>query len=180
VVSLAEAIDPDRAASFSFRLREEAEILDRAMERPLFGWGGYARARLFDEFGNNTSVTDGYWIIIFGDGGWARYLAVFGLLCGPVIALAMRARRYDVAPETAAIALILAANLVDLIPNTGISPITWLLAGALWGRLELGRETERDAEAVPAAGIRRAHRLARAGSPSYTRFRPETGRPENP
>lgn len=180
VMSVAEAIDPERASSFAFRLREEAEILDRAMERPVFGWGGYARARLFDEYGNNTSVTDGYWIIIFGDGGWARYLAVFGLLCAPVLALAMRARRYDVAPETAAIALILAANLVDLIPNTGITPVTWLLAGALWGRLELGRETAKEAEPLPATGTRRTRRLVRSASPSYTRFRPETGRPENP
>jgi hypothetical protein len=179
VMSVAEAIDPERASSFAFRLREEEEILDRAMERPLFGWGGYARGRVYDEFGNYTSVTDGYWIIIFGDGGWARYIGIFGLLCVPVVMSAMRARRYDLAPETAAVALILAANLVDLIPNTGISPVTWLLAGALWGRLELGLETKTADATSQQRTARSPHRLARAGQPSYTRFRTEPGRPGN-
>ena len=35
-----------------------------------------------------------------------------------------------------AIALIVAANIVELIPNSGLLPWTWLLCGALVGRSE--------------------------------------------
>ena len=36
----------------------------------------------------------------------------------------------------AALALIVAINIVDLLPNSSISPWTWLLVGALLGRAE--------------------------------------------
>jgi hypothetical protein len=59
-----------------------------------------------------------------------------GLLAVPPILLALRRRREAIDPATAALALILAVNLIDLLPNSGLTPITWLLAGALAGRLE--------------------------------------------
>ena len=36
---------PDRASSLQFRLDNEDELLARAMEQPLFGWGGWASTR---------------------------------------------------------------------------------------------------------------------------------------
>ena len=46
-----------------------------------------ARQRLdlfFDEEGRDISVTDGQWVIIFGLGGWLRYLAEYGLMTAPM------------------------------------------------------------------------------------------------
>lgn len=150
VAELAERIDPDRAQSFQFRVDNEDILLAKARERMLAGWGGWGRGRVVDDDGRDISVTDGYWIITFGQGGVLRYLSEFGLLTMSIFVLAFRPRRYRVTVATAGLALALAANLVDLLPNASISPITWLLAGALLGRVEAWRyETSTPAEAVP-------------------------------
>ena len=138
IVTLAESISHQRASSLKFRLQNEEILLEKANQRPLFGWGGWGRLRVYNEQGTDVSITDGGWIIIYGFGGWVRYLGQFGLLCASVILLAVRARRYEITFATSGLALALAVNLVDLIPNAGFSPITWMMAGALIGRLELG------------------------------------------
>ncbi len=38
---------------------------------------------------------------------------------------------------TAGLCLILAANLIDLIPNATLTPITWLVTGAIMGRASM-------------------------------------------
>jgi len=134
LVGWATAVDPGRAGSLQFRFDNEDILLDRANEKPLAGWGGFGRNRVFDpETGRDLSVTDGTWIIFMGSYGWLGYLARFGLLTLPLLLLARRAGRAD--PATAGLALVLAANLVDLIPNSGLTPLTWLIAGALSARV---------------------------------------------
>lgn len=154
-----ESHSSERAASFRFRLKNEDKLIEKAHLRPIFGWGGWGRDRIYDETGRDITVTDGRWIIELGQGGWVRYLAFFGLLGLPVLLLALNARRYDIGMETSVPAMILAANFVDCIPNDSITPLTWLIAGALWGRLELQREVgtgQDQAEMPPApAGYRR-------------------------
>ena len=153
VISLVEKIDTERADSLQFRLDNEDVLLAKATQRPVFGWGGWTRSRVFDERGRHTTITDGYWVIIFGEGGWVRYLAEMGLLCFPIIILGLRHSQYDVGPYTTGLVIVLVANLVDLIPNAGISPVTWMIAGAIWGRLALGKieESLNETERVPAA-----------------------------
>ena len=55
-------VGEDRAGSLEFRLDNEDMLIARAMQRPLFGWGGWGRARVHDEDGKDISVTDGLWI----------------------------------------------------------------------------------------------------------------------
>lgn len=138
VRDVAHSVDAARAGSLQFRLDQEVQLLDKALERPIFGWGGWGRARIYDAHGRDVSVTDGAWIILLGQGGWVRYLSCFGLLCFPLLALA---RRRAPPPDDIAISLAfaLAANLIDLLPNASLLPVTWLLAGALTGRLEADR-----------------------------------------
>lgn len=135
ISNFAAQIDVQRADSLNTRLVNEDVLLARAQERPIFGWGGYGRNRIFDEFGQNISITDGTWIIELGVGGWFRYIAIFGLLCCPIIGLFI-SKRERIDPVCAALALMLSAKLLDLIPNSGLSPVMWLIAGSLWGRLE--------------------------------------------
>ncbi len=139
VLSVAESINPARAGSLQYRLDQEDILLAKAKERPLFGWGGWSRSRVFDDTGRDVSVTDGAWVILFGVGGWTRYISVYGLLGLPILLLFLRKRRYTFSREVAGLAVILTANLVDTIPNGTLTPITWLLAGTLWGRLEWER-----------------------------------------
>jgi hypothetical protein len=147
VINLAASIDINRANSFGFRIDNEDALLARAAERPVFGWGGWNRSRIFSEEGYSLSTTDGAWIIAFGSGGWVNYIARFGLLMLPIIALAFRPKRYNLTPETAVLALLLAANATDMIPNATETPLTWLLAGALLGRMELAYNPSPDAQA---------------------------------
>ena len=124
------AASPERASSLQTRIDNEDSLLDRADQRPLFGWGGYGRNRVFDEYtGKDMSITDGTWIIIIGTSGWAGYIATFGLLCLPLVGTWWRGMHVSAAG--AALSLILAVNLLDLIPNSSLTPLTWLLAGTL-------------------------------------------------
>lgn len=147
IIALAESVDTARAGSLQFRLDNEDILLDRANQRPLFGWGGWGRNRVFDEKGNDISVTDGYWVTRIGTGGWIGYIAQLGLLTVPTVFLGLRWRRLALSWATAGLSLALVANLIDLIPNATLTAVTWLLAGALAGRLELGRLPEPGAEA---------------------------------
>lgn len=141
IVQVVSQYNTGRALSLQFRLSHEDKLLERANERPLFGWGQRGRNRVFDETGRNTSVVDGAWIVTIGQRGWVGYLGEFGLLSVPLLLFALRRRRYNVGQATAALCLVLAANMIDMIPNSGRSPITWLIVGALLGRLERGTTT---------------------------------------
>jgi hypothetical protein len=156
VSALSRIAEPGRIASFEFRLRNEDILLERANEKPLFGWGRWGRARVYED-GQDIATTDGTWIIAYGESGLLGYLAIFGLLALPPILLTLW-RREAMDPATAALALVLAVNLIDLLPNSGLSPITWMLAGALAGRLEWRPEAAASsdpADAAPVGGIRR-------------------------
>ena len=169
ILQLAENIDPQRAASFQIRLDNEEALLAKASERPLFGWGGWSRSRVFNEAGTDISITDGVWVIVLGLKGWVGYLAQFGLLTVPVFLLWFHRRRYEIGMESSVLAVILAVNLVDMIPNSSNVPVTWLLAGALWGRLELqaaARTQDQTAVAEPApVGYRRTDPPEGVGDP---------------
>lgn len=161
-----------RAMSLQFRLNNEDELLERANERPLFGWGPYNRMRVYDETGHSETIVDGAWIVAIGQGGWTRYLAEFGLLSVPILLFALGRRRYDVDQATAILCLVLVGNMIDMLPNSGRSPITWLIVGALLGRLEKGRATATDADiARPATPERKGLVLARNQVSQYTRQR---------
>jgi hypothetical protein len=164
LVSMAAQIDPDRASSLQFRFNNEDLLLDHMRDRPVFGWGINSRHRLFNERGQDIVVTDGFWIITIGEGGWVGYLAQFGLLTLPIILLAFAMRRYEVSSVTAILAVVLVATLINLIPNGHLSPVTVLVAGALWGRWELGRITEtvpEQAAPEPRRGVAYAREISR-------------------
>lgn len=131
----------DRAQSLQFRFEHEDNLLAKANEKPLLGWGSWGRNRVYDKItGEDLSVTDGIWIIVIGVSGWLGYVATFGLLTAPILFLAARHRVLDISIATAGLGIVLAANLVDMLPNSGLRPITWLIAGALMGRYLDARE----------------------------------------
>ena len=148
VQDLASSISADRAASLNTRLENEETLLARANVKPLFGWGGWGRSRIFDQFsGRDLSITDGTWVIAFGVSGWVGYLATFGLLTWPTFMLVRR--RGAVNLVTSGLTLVLAANLVDLIPNSSLTPLTWTLAGSVLGGLEVMKRTRQEADRSP-------------------------------
>ena len=137
IAAMTEAIAPARLASLQFRFDNEDILLARANERPLFGWGGWGRNLVYDEIsGRTVSVTDGGWIIIFGRTGWFGYLAQFGLLTLPLLLYARHRRLLKDDQTTLGLCLVLSVNLLDVLPNGTLTPITWLVAGAVLARVE--------------------------------------------
>lgn len=133
VHAMAQSISEERAASLQYRLDQEEALLARANEKPLAGWGSWGRNRIHDPVtGRDISVTDGLWVITIGQFGWFGYLAQFGLLTMPLLLLAWY--RQDLTPEAAGLTIVTAAGLIDLIPNAGLTPVTWIVAGALAAR----------------------------------------------
>ncbi|NCO86568.1 MAG: hypothetical protein GW886_08070 [Rhodobacterales bacterium] len=140
ILAQAARIDDDRANSLRFRFQQEDILLDRAYEKPLFGWGSWGRNHILDEnTGAILTVTDGRWIILIGVLGWVGFLAEFGLLTLPIFLIWRKAMQGDAAalsPWIAPLTLLLSVNVIDLIPNATITPLTWLLAGAVLGYAE--------------------------------------------
>lgn len=151
---ITSAFSSERAASLNVRTQNEDTLLEKANQRPAFGWGSYGRNRIYQEgWGTDLSVTDGTWIMTLGSWGYIGYFAQFGLLCFGLIAYRARGR----APPSVAVVtlmLVMCANLVDLVPNASLSPLTWLLAGALCPGVLARRRKTIDAakeEAAPVA-----------------------------
>ncbi len=159
---------PERAQSLNYRLRNETDLLARANMKPVFGWGGWGRSFIFSERGNRISVTDGSWILIIGKQGWVGYLSFFGLLSASLIFLPRAVRRKPLPAPTAALALISAGNLVYLIPNATLTPVAWLIFGAMAGFVEKDVKTAEDPG--------RAEPAPREREVRYSRFGPETAR----
>ncbi|MGH1452476.1 MAG: hypothetical protein ACRBBV_04850 [Paracoccaceae bacterium] len=143
MMTMTQSLEHGRMKSFEYRLRNEDILLDKAIQKPLFGWGGWGRPRVYDmETGRDLSVTDGIWVIEIGKRGWIGYLAVFGLLTLPVLALFLRQGRLGLDGATGGLVLVHSANLVDMLPNSSLTPVTWLIAGALLARYEMGPAAE--------------------------------------
>jgi len=137
ILDWAAAIGPDRAHSLAYRFGNEEQLLARAQEKILFGWGGWARNLVHDpQSGAITTIPDGEWIIVFGTFGMLGYITLMGLLAGPLVMVWRRARRVLPSRTSAALALILAITLIDMLINAILTPYTWLIAGALIGACE--------------------------------------------
>ncbi|WP_225612469.1 hypothetical protein [Paracoccus sp. PAR01] len=144
IVETAKSISLDRGASLEFRLMNEEKLLERAMERPLFGWGGGGRSLYFDSWsGRISAIPDGLWVIWLGSLGILGYMCHFLMLLGPIWALARVAHRHradrsmdrELLP-LACLSMMLATNLVDILPNATATPITWLIAGVIFGNAQ--------------------------------------------
>jgi hypothetical protein len=168
LVETVRLVSDERAESLAFRFAQEDQLLSHASDRFLFGWGRYARSRVFnEESGGDQSITDGMWIITLGSFGACGFIAQFGLLAFSVFRAAPIVRIMSSERDRiliAALGLIVAFTVVEQLPNAGISPWSWLLAGALVGRSEAIQSTRKShkLQDFPAGADRQA-RLVRAG-----------------
>jgi hypothetical protein len=151
ILEVARSVNEARAGSLELRFTQEEALLQKASERPLFGWGRFGRSRVFvvdwRNIGFDSSVTDGRWVITFGSFGLFGFFAEFGLLAIPVFRAAKALRAVKSSQEAVclgALALIMAINILDLLPNSGLHSWSWLLAGALLGCSETVLVRERN------------------------------------
>ncbi|MEL7114014.1 MAG: hypothetical protein AAGP08_00235 [Pseudomonadota bacterium] len=143
------SISEERAQTLQYRLDNEADMLVRAAERPIFGWGGWDRWRVFDEFGRDTTTADGLWVITLGERGWVGYVCFFLILTLPMFFLVRSVRRKESSHVLPAMSLIMAANLLYMIPNSTLSPIGWMIMGTVaafvrWHLVEVDPEQQEE------------------------------------
>ena len=139
ILEMARAVDEARAVSLEVRFIQEEQLLQKAFERPFFGWGRFGRSRVFvvdwRNIGFDSSTTDGRWVITLGVYGLVGFVAEFGLLIIPIFGAVKAAR--VVSPREAialgGIALMMAINMIELLPNSTLHSWSWLIAGALLG-----------------------------------------------
>jgi hypothetical protein len=128
----------ERASSLEFRLKNEAQLSQKARLQPLFGWGGWGRARIYNDRGEDISITDSLWIINFGNFGWVGLWSWAGVLLLPILGFVLL--RYP--PSTwehpqvvpaAALTIGLMLYAIDCLANAMVNPIYTLIAGGLAG-----------------------------------------------
>ena len=172
ILEAAESVSPERANSLRTRFKNEDQLLDRAWQRPWFGWGRFGRSRAYNGWdGGDSSVTDGHWIITMGTFGIVGFVAEFGLLGLAVFRAAAALKFAQTKREKdylAALSLIVAMGMIDLLPNSSIRPWTWLLVGALLGRAEALCSVVR--RRIPSGGSNKAPMSDRVGEALPQRF----------
>ncbi len=137
LIDISRLVIGDRPAdSLEWRMDNEDILLERARERPILGWGGWGRARVFDaDTGVESTYVDGLWIITLGDRGALSLAAIVLTMQLPVLLVVWRAAGRDfthpVMAAPACLAILLVLYGIDMIPNAMINPIFMLGAGGI-------------------------------------------------
>lgn len=133
-------ISPARAQSLQFRFDNETILINKAMQADgPFGWGGYGRARVYDEDGKDVSVTDGLWVIALGNQG--TYGLFWLVLCVqlPTMLLFMKIKPKEWGSEgfaaPAAMAIFIGVTMIDNLLNAMVNPLYQVFAGGIIGLL---------------------------------------------
>lgn len=128
----------ERASSLKFRFDMEEILGDKARQRFLFGWGDSGGNRVYNDYGQDISVTDSLWIITFGTNGAVGLASLFSALLLPVIVFCLfryPARTWSnpkVAPA-AVLGVALTMYVFDCVLNAMTNPIFAVIAGGISG-----------------------------------------------
>jgi len=135
LVNTAAIIHEQRASSLQFRLNNEDLLAAKALQRPVFGWGRWGRARVYREDGKDISVTDGLWVIALGNTGVVGLVTLtMAMLLPPVMFLRRYPARTWVHPAiapAAALAVLVTLYMIDNLFNDMLNPIYVVTAGGL-------------------------------------------------
>ncbi len=152
-------VNQERGGSLQFRMDNEDRLAEKAMTRPLFGWGGWGRERAVDETGHDISTTDGLWVIALGQNGLVGLVSISLCFLLPAFLLYRRMSPANwghpaVAPA-AALAVLASLHMIDNLANAMINPFFILAAAGVAGAAGAGSR---------AAGFMAGHRpLAASG-----------------
>lgn len=170
LVELASQVNEDRALSLDGRFQNEVMLVEKAFQKPLFGWGTWGRWRIRDDMDRDITTADSLWIISLGQTGLVGLGSLVALVLLPVLLLMRRVPvRHWMQPATGAaavLAVLLLVYMLDSLLNAMLNPIFVLAAGGLSGfyviapqlraraesrRRASGLEAGPAAQAVPAA-----------------------------
>ena len=140
-----------RSQSLQFRFDNEYILIDKALQGTFFGWGGYGRSRVYDDKGKDISVTDGLWIITFGQNGIYGLAMMVIAIQWPVVLFMWRVKsglwNSQAWATSAVMAVFLSIYMIDNLLNSMINPVYMLFSGGLVGLIlqpskVLARESE--------------------------------------
>ena len=134
---VAENISYDRALSLWTRMENENIVVEKALQRPFFGWGGWGRSRVYNEEGEDITVTDGLWINILGEHGLVG-LSLFTIVF--LLPISLLFKHYPVKTwvkpnvvPSVVLSILLVLYVIDCLMNGMINPIYTVAAGGLTG-----------------------------------------------
>lgn len=129
---------PRRAQSLQFRLDNDTLLVEKAMERSIFGWGGWGRNRIYDEEGRDISVTDSAYGINIGMFGLWGLTAITLFYALPFCVYVIRhpPDRWLESPDylIAPFAIVIALHALDNLFNAFPGVLYPLLAGGICTR----------------------------------------------
>jgi tetratricopeptide (TPR) repeat protein len=139
VSAVETVLNERRAGSLAFRMKNEDILTAKALKQPIFGWGGWSRARVYDAEGHDISITDGFWVIALGNNGLVGVISFYSALLLPMVLLVKRFPADVWQMQTMAPACVLAtlANLyaIDCLANGMVNLIYLLVLGGVTGVL---------------------------------------------
>ncbi len=144
LVNIIETLDATRAQSLGYRFYCENLLIRKAMQQPLWGWGGWGRNRVVGPDGRDQAVTDGIWIIYLG------YFGCFGLFSWTTVMLlppwlflvrhpVQQWKTYTVGPMVV-IAAFLGLYMIDCLLNGFLNLVYVVASGGLIGTLPMNSQ----------------------------------------
>jgi len=129
------AFGEERMQSMQFRFDNEDILVFKGMERPIFGWGGFGRERVYDaETGKDLVVQDGAWIAIFGTHGIWGFSCYFAVLLLPIVQLARNLKRVSNKVDRtllAGLGVMVTVCCVNMLPNMNLPNLQFFFAAGL-------------------------------------------------
>ena len=151
LVELASQVNEERALSLDGRFQNEVMLVEKALQKPLFGWGTWGRWRIRDDMDRDITTADSLWIISLGQTGLVGLGSLVALVLLPVLLLMRRVPvRHWVQPATGAaavLAVLLVVYMFDSLLNAMLNPIFVLAAGGLSGFYVIAPQLRAQAEA---------------------------------
>ncbi|HEY2587654.1 MAG TPA: hypothetical protein VGI81_18045 [Tepidisphaeraceae bacterium] len=182
LTQMANVISPTRAESFAFRLKMENLLTEKALERPILGWGGWNRSHVYDIFDNHDrTIVDGLWIITLGEFGFVGLGALTIMIIGSVLLVWWRIpTRFWNDPACAAavsLSVVLALYMIDSLFNATFNPVASLAVGAVatigglsktvFSRRNLAQAADAERTGRSPAARPAAARAGFAGAPAF-------------
>ncbi len=142
LTTISNTLGEDRAGSLEYRLDNEEILVEKALERPILGWGGWGRNRVYDYNWEGVlvdiSTTDSLWIIIYGTRGILGLTSLYTSFLLPVFIFATRLYppkfwfHPQVAPA-AVLSVVIVLYMLDNTLNAMFNPIFTLISGGMTG-----------------------------------------------
>jgi len=130
-----KTINHERAQSLAFRLENEELIVRRARLRPWFGWADWGRWRVFNDEGEDITISDSLWVIVIGRNGIVGLSAMLAVFLMPCFRLFWSKSSQELTGRdwggAAVLSVLLVLYAIDCLFNAMINPFFALCAGAV-------------------------------------------------